>query len=181
MLSVKAKTLNGLSALVFLIIVLFLLRPLAQEHREKKLDQGLKKTHSAAEAMAMIRRSSKSEARAVQTVAYGTVESVRAVRLTEDRPIVGTVAGAALGGLLGNNVGHGGGRAAATVIGAVGGGIAGNAIERNVTAQDGQEVVVRLDSGTTIAVVQGGMRDFEAGERVRVITGSKGARVERAG
>ena len=75
---------------------------------------------------------SRSEARVVQTVAYGTIESVRPVRLSEDKPIVGTVAGAALGGLLGNSIGHGGGRAAATVIGAVGGGIAGNAIERHV-------------------------------------------------
>lgn len=121
----------------------------------------------------------RSEARVVQTVAYGTVESVRAVRLAEDKPIVGTVAGAALGGLLGNSIGHGGGRAAATVIGAVGGGIAGNAIERNVTAQDGQEIVVRLENGTSIAVVQPGTQDFEAGQRVRVLTGPKGSRVER--
>ena len=123
---------------------------------------------------------SRSEARVVQTVAYGTVESVRAARLTEDKPIVGTVAGAALGGLLGNSIGHGGGRAAATVIGAVGGGIAGNAIERHATAQDGQEIVIRLDSGTTIAVVQGGAQGFETGQRVRVLTGPKGSRVEPA-
>jgi len=122
---------------------------------------------------------SKSEARVVQTVAYGTVESVRAVRITEDKPIAGTLTGAAVGGLLGNTIGHGGGRAAATVIGAVGGGIAGNAIERNVTAQDGQEVVVRLDSGNTIAVVQPGMQSFSIGERVRVLAGPKGTRVEQ--
>lgn len=122
---------------------------------------------------------SKSEARVVQTVAYGTVESVRTVRITEDKPIIGTVTGAALGGLLGNSIGHGGGRAAATVIGAVGGGIAGNAVERHVTAQDGQEVVVRLDSGTTIAVVQPGMQSFSVGERVRVLTGAMGTRVEQ--
>jgi outer membrane lipoprotein SlyB len=123
---------------------------------------------------------SRSEARSVQTVAYGTVESVRRVRLSEDEPIVGTLAGAAIGGLLGNSIGHGGGRAAATVIGAVGGGLAGNAIERNVTAQEGEEIVVRLDSGTTIAVVQGDSQGFEAGQRVRVLTGPKGSRVERA-
>ena len=122
---------------------------------------------------------SASEARVVQTVAYGTVESVRAVRITEDRPILGTVTGAALGGLLGNQIGHGGGRAAATVIGAVGGGIAGNAVERHVTAQDGQEVVVRLENGSTIAVVQPGMQNFSIGERVRVLTGPKGTRVEQ--
>jgi len=122
----------------------------------------------------------RSEARVVQTVAYGTVEGVRTVRITEDKPIVGTVAGAALGGLLGNSIGHGGGRAAATVIGAVGGGIAGNAIERHATAQDGQEIVVRLDNGTTIAVVQGAAQGFETGQRVRVLTGPKGSRVEPA-
>lgn len=121
---------------------------------------------------------SRSEARVVQTVAYGTVESVRPVRIAEDRPIVGTVAGAALGGLLGNQIGHGGGRAAATVIGAVGGGIAGNAIERNVSGQDGQEIAVRLDNGSTIAIVQPGVQGFEAGQRVRVLTGPKGSRVE---
>ncbi len=123
---------------------------------------------------------SRSEARVVQTVAYGTVESVRAARLTEDKPIVGTLAGAALGGLLGNSIGHGGGRAAATVIGAVGGGIAGNAIERHATAQDGQEIVIRLDNGTTIAVVQVAAQGFETGQRVRVLTGPKGSRVEPA-
>jgi outer membrane lipoprotein SlyB len=122
---------------------------------------------------------SRSEVRVVQTVAYGTVESVRPVRLTEDRPIVGTVAGAALGGLLGNQIGHGGGRAAATLIGAVGGGIAGNAIERKVSAEDGQEIVVRLDNGTTVAVVQPGVQGFEAGQRVRILTGPKGSRVEQ--
>jgi outer membrane lipoprotein SlyB len=120
----------------------------------------------------------RSEARVVQTVAYGIVESVRPVRLAEDRPIVGTIAGAAIGGLLGNSIGHGNGRAAATVIGAVGGGIAGNAIERNVSGEDGQEIVIRLDSGSTIAVVQPGIRGFEPGQRVRVLTGPKGSRLE---
>ena len=120
-----------------------------------------------------------SEARAVQTVDYGTVQSVREVKIKGDNAVVGTVTGAAIGGLLGNQIGHGGGRAAATVIGAVGGGIAGNAIERTVTAQDGQEVVVRLDSGNTIAVVQPGMQSFSIGERVRVLTGPKGTRVEQ--
>jgi outer membrane lipoprotein SlyB len=120
------------------------------------------------------------EARVVQTVAYGTVESVRPVRLAEDRPVVGTIAGAAIGGLLGNSIGHGNGRAAATVIGAVGGGIAGNAIERHVSGEDGQELVIRLDSGSTIAVVQPGIQGFEAGQRVRVLTGPKGSRVEQS-
>lgn len=119
-----------------------------------------------------------SEARAVQSVAYGTVQSVREVKIKADNAMVGTVTGAALGGLLGNQVGHGGGRAAATVIGAVGGGIAGNAIERKIEEQDGQEVVIRLDNGTTIAIVQPGANKFAPGDHVRVLTGAKGSRVE---
>jgi outer membrane lipoprotein SlyB len=120
------------------------------------------------------------EARTVQTVAYGTIESVRPVQLKEDHAPVGTVAGAAVGGLLGNSIGHGGARAVTTLLGAVGGGLAGNAIEHKATAQDGEEIVVRLDNGTTIAVVQGGPQGFEAGQRVRVLSGSKGSRVEHA-
>lgn len=120
-----------------------------------------------------------SEARAVQTVEFGTVQSVRAVTIKGDNAVVGTVTGAALGGLLGNQIGHGGGRAAATVIGAVGGGIAGNAIERKIDEQDGQEIVIRLDSGATVAIVQPGPHTFAPGDRVRVLTGPKGAHVER--
>jgi outer membrane lipoprotein SlyB len=120
------------------------------------------------------------EARAVQTVVYGTIQSVRPVRLNEDEAPVGTIAGGAIGGLLGNSIGHGGGRAAATILGAVGGGFLGNSIEHGSTAQNGEEIVVRLDSGATIAVVQGGPERFEAGQRVRVLTGPRGARVEHA-
>jgi outer membrane lipoprotein SlyB len=120
-----------------------------------------------------------SEAGAVQSVVYGTVQSVRAVKIKGDSAVVGTVTGAVIGGLLGNQVGHGGGRAAATVIGAVGGGIAGNAIERKLDEQDGKEVVIQLDNGATVAIVQPGPQNFEAGDRVRVLTGPKGSRVER--
>ena len=122
---------------------------------------------------------SQSETRATQSVAYGTVESVRMVKIGKDDAAVGTIAGAALGGILGNQIGHGGGRAAATVVGAVAGGFAGNAIEHKVGEQDGQEIIIRLEGGSTIAVVQPGSQ-VSAGQRVRVLTGPKGSRVEPA-
>ena len=120
-----------------------------------------------------------SEARSVQNVAYGTVESVRAVRVNEDQAPVGTIAGAAVGGLLGNTIGHGAGRGVATILGAVGGGFAGNAIEHKATEENAEEIVVRLDNGSTIAVTQGA-QGFERGQRVRVLTGAGPARVEHA-
>jgi outer membrane lipoprotein SlyB len=118
------------------------------------------------------------EARSVESVAYGTIESVRPARLNEDHAPVGTVAGAAIGGLAGSTLGRGTGGAVATILGAVGGGLAGNAIEHSATAQNGEEIVIRLDTGATIAVVQGGAQDFERGQRVRVLSGSGGSRVE---
>jgi outer membrane lipoprotein SlyB len=120
-----------------------------------------------------------SEARTTESVAYGTLESVRPARLNEDHAPVGTIAGAGIGALVGNSIGHGGGRGITTILGAVGGGLAGNAIEHNVTTQNGEELVVRLDSGATIAVVQGA-QGFERGQRVRVLSGPRGSRVEHA-
>jgi outer membrane lipoprotein SlyB len=120
------------------------------------------------------------ETRGVESVSYGRVESVRPVRLNEDHAPVGTIAGAAIGGIAGSTLGHGAGGAVATILGAVGGGLAGNAIEHSATAQNGEEIIVRLDNGQTIAVVQGGFQDFAAGQRVRVLSGSQRTRVEHA-
>jgi outer membrane lipoprotein SlyB len=117
--------------------------------------------------------------RVIERVAYGTVQSVRAVRVEESEAPVGTIAGAALGGVLGSQVGHGAGSAAAAVLGAVGGGLAGNAIEHRATGHNGQEIVVRLDDGSTIAVTQGGPAELRPGDHVQVLNGAGGARVER--
>jgi outer membrane lipoprotein SlyB len=118
------------------------------------------------------------EARVEQNVAYGVVDSTRPVRIEEDHGAVGTVAGTVLGGVLGNEIGAGLGRAAATVAGAVAGGIGGNAVEHRLTRDNGEEIVVRLDSGQTVAVVQDG-HGLRTGDRVRVLTGHDGSRVER--
>jgi outer membrane lipoprotein SlyB len=112
----------------------------------------------------------------METVAHGTVESVRPVRLLEDKPIEGIFAGAAIGGLIGESIGGGG--VGAALLGTVAGGFAGNGIQRKAGDQKAQEIVIRLENGSSIAVVQPGMQDFEPGQRVRVLTGPKGSRVE---
>ena len=113
-----------------------------------------------------------SEASVLQTVAYGTVDSVRAVRLAQDKPTEGIVAGAVIGSILGE-----GGGVAGTLLGAVGGGFAGNEIQRS-NKQEAREIAVRLDDGGSIVVVQPGMDEFKPGQRVRVRTGPKASRVE---
>ena len=99
------------------------------------------------------------------TTRYGTVESVRTVRLADDHRAESVFAGAALGSVLGEAIGGGG--VAATLLGAVGGGVAGHELA-NATGHEGQEIVIQLDSGGMITVVQRGVDDFAPRQRVRV-------------
>ncbi|HVO87106.1 MAG TPA: glycine zipper 2TM domain-containing protein [Casimicrobiaceae bacterium] len=115
-----------------------------------------------------------------QSVELGVVETARGVRMQGPDTGVGTVAGAALGGLAGSGIGSGGGNAAAIIGGAILGGIAGNAVERDASKFNGVEVTVRLDSGRMIAVVQPDAGEFfRPGDRVRVVSDGYAARVSR--
>jgi len=82
-----------------------------------------------------------------QTVRFGVVESVRPVR------IVGAIAGTILGGIIGHN------------------------IEQDVNQRPGVELTVMLDSGRYLAVVQAPDEEFQAGDRVRVLSGRGATRV----
>ncbi|MBH8579802.1 glycine zipper 2TM domain-containing protein [Bisbaumannia pacifica] len=57
--------------------------------------------------------------------------------------LLGTAAGAVVGGLLGNQVGGGNGRKLATLAGAVGGGLAGREVQSRVEANQRQAVTER--------------------------------------
>lgn len=115
-----------------------------------------------------------------QRVEFGVVENARYVRVDAPDTGVGTVGGAALGGIAGSTVGRGSGSVAAAIGGAILGGIAGNAIEREANAREGVELTVRLDNGRTLAVVQPDVGEgFRPGDRVRVLTDGRYTRVSR--
>jgi outer membrane lipoprotein SlyB len=120
---------------------------------------------------------SRDDARRVQTVKMGVVESVRSVKLEGTKSPVGTVAGAAVGGVAGGSIGHGGGSVIGAVIGAVAGGLAGSAIEEGVTRKDALEITVKLDGGGLVAIVQEADEQFRAGDRVRLIENGETTRV----
>ncbi|MFI9652440.1 outer membrane lipoprotein [Guyparkeria halopsychrophila] len=117
---------------------------------------------------------SRDSARQMQTVYYGTVESIRTVRIEGTKTPIGTGAGAIGGGILGNQVGGGSGRALATVGGVLLGGMAGSAAEEGITRQTGYEISVRLDNGRSVSIVQAADVSFQPGERVRVIEARDG-------
>lgn len=116
----------------------------------------------------------RSQARETQDVRLGIVESVRNVQIEGTKSNVGTIGGAALGGLAGSNIGKGKGRIAGAIGGAVLGGVAGAAVEEGVTRRPGLEITVQMDSGRMIAVTQEADEPFYPGDRVRVLAGNDG-------
>jgi len=121
---------------------------------------------------------SRDEARKVQTVKTGVIESVRQVKLEGTKSPVGTIAGGAIGGIAGNSIGGDGASGAiGAVIGAVVGGLAGAAAEEGITRKDGVELTVKLDGGGLIAIVQEADEVFTAGEKVRILESGGVSRV----
>ena len=120
---------------------------------------------------------SRDEARRVQTVKTGVVESVRAVKLEGTKSPVGTIAGGAVGGIAGSSIGGGRGSMIGAVLGAVAGGLAGSAAEEAVTRKNALEITVKLDGGGLVAIVQEADEQFNAGDRVRIVENGGTSRV----
>lgn len=118
--------------------------------------------------------------RGEESLRHGVVTRIEAVELEGDHEFgVGTLVGAAAGGVIGHQIGGGSGRGLATVLGAVGGGLAGNAIENHAERRSGQRIFTQLDGGGSISVTQPGS-DLRAGDRVLIEGSGKDARVVRA-
>ncbi|WP_299183173.1 glycine zipper 2TM domain-containing protein [uncultured Neptuniibacter sp.] len=122
---------------------------------------------------------SRSDARRVQNVEYGIVQSAVPVVIEGTSGVIGGATGAVVGGIAASNIGGGRGQDIATVLGAVAGGVAGKQAEERFTRTQGQEITVRLESGNVISIVQEleGGPVFSAGDRVRVLTNGGTARV----
>jgi outer membrane lipoprotein SlyB len=122
-----------------------------------------------------------SQAQREQTVRMGTIDSVRAVRISSNngQPSgLGAVGGGALGALAGSSIGGGRGSVATGIIGGIGGAVAGNAIENSVAMRDGVEITVRLDNGDMRAITQTTSGEiFRAGDRVRLLSSGGVTRV----
>lgn len=104
---------------------------------------------------------------------YGQVTSVDVMR-NRTSGTLGTLAGAAVGGLAGNQVGSGDGRTLATVAGAIGGALVGRSIEQNTRLGEGQEfyrVNVRFNDGAVRYYDYTQPPNVRVGDRVRLENG----------
>jgi outer membrane lipoprotein SlyB len=122
---------------------------------------------------------SRDEARTVQTVRMGTIESLRPVKIEGSKTPIGAGAGAVIGGVGGSSVGGGKGSIVMAVIGAVAGGLLGAASEEGLTRTQGVEITVREDDGSMRAYVQEVQPNeiFRVGERVRIMSVNGTSRV----
>ncbi|WP_397451727.1 glycine zipper 2TM domain-containing protein [Pseudomonas sp. NA-150] len=122
---------------------------------------------------------SRDEARQVQTVRLGTIESLRPVKIEGTKTPIGAGAGAVVGGVAGSAVGGGKGSIITAVIGAVAGGLLGSAAEEGMMRTQGVEITVHEDDGTMRAYVQAVAENevFRVGERVRIMTVNGTSRV----
>lgn len=113
------------------------------------------------------------QAKEARSVSYGTILSVRPVKIQADNQgIIGTVGGGALGGIAGSAIGGGRGQAIATAVGAIAGAVAGSKIEEKASQVNSAELTIRKDDGQEIVVVQKSDNSFIAGRRVRIVGGS---------
>jgi outer membrane lipoprotein SlyB len=87
------------------------------------------------------------------------------------------MAGAVIGGAAGSSVGHGRGAAAGGVVGTVVGAVVGESVAQ-AAPRRALEITVRLDEGRVIAVTQPADKDsFQPGDRVRVVSDGRIARI----
>ncbi|MDD0823500.1 glycine zipper 2TM domain-containing protein [Mannheimia sp. AT1] len=110
------------------------------------------------------------QAKEARSITYGTIVSVRDVKIqANSEGVIGTVGGGVLGGVAGNAIGGGSGQAIATAVGAVAGAMIGNQVEQKVNQAASLEMVIRKDDGKEIVVVQKKEDGFVPGKRVRIV------------
>jgi len=112
-------------------------------------------------------------------VEAGVVQSVRQVQVNNNGVgnTLGSVVGAVAGGAAGNQVGGGTGRAVATVVGTALGGVLGGMAGNNMDNNYGQEIVVKLNTGRTVATVlriNGASAPVAPGQAVNVFFSGNG-------
>ncbi len=117
---------------------------------------------------------SRDDARRSLTVYYGTVLDVRPVVIEGTKTAAGPLMGGVAGAAVGNSIGGGSGQAIATVVGGIVGALAGGAVEEGATRNQAVEITVKMDSGQIIAVVQEKDDEFKKGDNVRILKSADG-------
>lgn len=102
----------------------------------------------------------------------GVIDNIREIAQPGEGSGLGAVAGGVVGAILGHQVGGGTGRKLATVAGAAGGAYAGHQIEKSQRKTMHYEVIVRMNDGSSRAVMMDMVPGWQVGEHVRIENGT---------
>lgn len=100
----------------------------------------------------------------------GTVDSIRAVQVTDETTAPGEVGGLT-SAVAGHQRGGGDGNSVMTILGAAGGVFAGNEIGKSPKRQFAYRVTIRMDDGSFRTVSLSSAPAFSVGDKVRVVEG----------
>ena len=122
------------------------------------------------------------DARTIQEVYYGSIIKTEPVTLeaSGQSNLIGSLAGAAIGGLLGSKVGGGTGSEIAAIGGGLLGGYAGSEVAAEAGKSNGVNLTIKLDeTGKIVSVVQAVDPKviFEVGQEVQINMDGSTARV----
>lgn len=110
------------------------------------------------------------QAKEARSISYGTIVSIRDVKIQADNQgVLGSLGGGAIGGIAGSGIGGGTGQAIASVVGAIAGSVIGSKIEEKASQVSSLEMVIRKDDGKEIVVIQKKEDGFIPGKRVRIV------------
>ena len=110
------------------------------------------------------------QAKEARSISYGTIVSVRDVKIQADNHgVLGSVGGGVIGGIAGSTIGGGTGQAIATAVGAIAGAALGSKVEEKASQVSSLEIIIRKDDGKEIVVVQKKEDGFIPGKRVRIV------------
>lgn len=113
------------------------------------------------------------QAKEARSINYGTIVSVREVKIQADNHgVLGSVGGGIIGGIAGSTIGGGRGQAIAGAVGAIAGAMIGSTVEEKASQVSSLEMVIRKDDGQEIVVVQKKEDGFVPGKRVRIVGSS---------
>ncbi|MFK5970358.1 MAG: glycine zipper 2TM domain-containing protein [Candidatus Marithrix sp.] len=113
---------------------------------------------------------SEKDALQVEDVEEGVVESVELAMIRKDGTIIGTAGGTVLGAIAASTIGGGKGKQLASVGGAVIGGLLGHYFEQGITDRNALKIVVKLENGEKVVIIQEDDVLFEKNERVNVFS-----------
>jgi len=110
------------------------------------------------------------EALQAEDIQEGVVESVEPAIIRKDGTIIGPSGGGIIGGIAGSTIGRGKGSQIASVAGSMVGVWLGDLIEKGVTDQKALKIIVKLNNGKKIVIVQKADVLFQPGERVNIFS-----------